>query len=76
MGIRDSVTVNALDRLEHLRESGPVTETQGAERVEEMVRSVCGPLLDELVFTMRDHLAQPITLPPVGPCLLYTSRCV
>lgn len=44
-----------------------MTEPQGAERVEEMVRSVCGPLLDELVFTMRDHLAQPITLPPVGP---------
>lgn len=32
-------------------------------QVEQMVRGVCGTLLDDLVFAMRDHLIQPGTLP-------------
>lgn len=33
-------------------------------QVEEMVRGVCGSLLDDLISAMRDHLAQPGMLSP------------
>ena len=33
-------------------------------QIEQLVRRVCGSLLDDLIFAMRDHLAQPGMLPP------------
>lgn len=39
-------------------------EVYDQRQVERMVRSVCGPSLDDLVFAMRDHLTRPGMLPP------------
>jgi hypothetical protein len=34
-------------------------EVYDQRHVEQTVRGVCGSLLDDLVFAMRDHLTQP-----------------
>jgi hypothetical protein len=39
-------------------------EASEYEPVEHWVRGVVGPLLDDLVSAMRDHLSPPLTLPP------------